>query len=63
MLLSAYNSDLISGNEAIKIAIAGIGKPLNEVTCSSSVLKIARRSAPNTGIRNAKNGSMNKLFG
>ena len=46
-------SVLISGIAAIKIASAGVGKPINEVFCFVSILKFAKRTAENIGIRRA----------
>jgi hypothetical protein len=43
-----------SGSEVIKSALAGVGNPLNESRCVSSILKIARRNAEKMAIENAK---------
>lgn len=39
------------------IAFAGIGIPMNDVVCRVSILNLARRIAPATGISNAVHGS------
>ena len=46
-------SVLISGIAPIKIAITGVGTPINEVVCFVSILKFAKRTAENIGIRRA----------
>ena len=44
----------INGNEAIKIAQAGVGKPIKLSVCLSSILNLAKRMAEKTGIMKAK---------
>ena len=47
-------SVLISGIATTKIAATGVGKPINEVVCRVSILKLAKRIAENIGISRAK---------
>ena len=47
------NSDLISGIEAIKIAVMGVGSPINEFFWFLSILKFANLKAANIGIKKA----------
>ena len=49
------NSDLISGIEAIKIAVMGVGSPINEFFWFLSMLKFANLKAANIGIKKAIN--------
>ena len=50
----------VNGNEATKSPIAGVGSPMNEVVCLSSMLNLARRSSANTAKKKATNGRMLK---
>ena len=43
-----------NGIEAERIALAGTGSPINEVSCRVSTLNFASRIAEQTGISNAK---------
>jgi len=54
---STNNGDesvLISGIAAIKIADAGVGKPINEVVCFVSILNFANRIAEKIGNKKAR---------
>lgn len=41
---------IIKGMEAISIALAGVGNPINDSVCRTSLLNFARRKAEKTGI-------------
>lgn len=47
----------IKGNEAKKMALAGVGKPKNTSDWRGSLLNLANLNAENTGIKNAKKGT------
>ena len=51
---------LISGIAATKIASTGVGKPINEVVCLVSILKLAKRTAENIGISRANTSGKKK---
>ena len=53
---------LIWGIAAINIPNAGVGKPINELDCFSSILNLAKRQAENIGIRNANDAGINRLL-
>ena len=46
----------INGSEAIKKALAGVGKPINELDCRSSIVNLASLNAENMAIRKAVQG-------
>ena len=46
------------GNAVISNALAGVGNPLKESVCVSSMLKIAKRSAEKIAIENERKGKM-----
>ena len=52
----------IWGIDAINIANAGVGSPINECFCLLSILKFAKRYAEKMGIKNAKDAGKKKLL-
>ena len=46
----------MKGSPVINNALAGVGRPLNECVCVSSMLNLASLSAENTAISNATKG-------
>jgi len=53
---------MIRGKDAIKIAFAGVGNPINDFVWFSSILNFANLKAEKTGIIRAKKGKILKLF-
>ena len=47
-------SDIINGSDAMKMVIAGVGKPINWSVCLVSMLNLASLNRANTGIIKAK---------
>ena len=43
----------VKGNDATKSPMAGVGNPMKEVVCLSSMLNLARRKAANIARKNA----------
>ena len=52
-LIWVFPDEVIIGNEAIKIAAAGVGSPIKEVVCLLSILNLESRIDEKIGIKKA----------
>lgn len=55
---ASFSDSNINGNDATKSPIAGVGSPMNDVVCLSSILNLARRNSANIAKKKAAKGTM-----
>ena len=53
----------MKGKDATNIPIAGVGRPMKDVVCLSSILNLARRKAAKTARKKAAKGGIVRRFG